>query len=176
MTLARHATRGNEHESFVQRGLIHTGIENGLGDLNDVFWKRAMPNRILGDKFQQRGILKVIAAFENDALADQIRMFVQVGAQAFGIAGVQKLHGTAKCGVFDSLVVGQIQVVGEGRFFDVPLQARPTRESTLASNGELRVAETELSGEDFSVSGLRVTWVKLSDSLGHFWVPSCMIP
>ena len=83
------------------------------------------------------------------------------------VARIEKFHGAAKCGVFDSLMVRQVQSIGERWLFDVPLQPRPAGKSIFAGDCELRVAEAELGAEDFSVRGLAETWMKLPDPLGY---------
>jgi len=49
----------------------------------------------------------------------------------------------------------------------VRFQSRPAGESRLASDGELRVTELELGGEDFSIGGAAEAGMKFSDSLRH---------
>ncbi len=69
-------------------------------------------------------------------------MLVQVGAQARYVPCVEKIHGATKRAVLDPLMVRQIQVIGERRFLDAPLQSGPAREPVLTSDCELRAAET----------------------------------
>jgi len=141
VTFTWHTASGDEHQRFVQRGPFHAGIQNDSGDLNNVAGQLAMADRILRYEFEQGWIPKVVSAFEYDALLRQIGMPLQVGAQTLGVAGIEKLHGAPECGVFNALMVGQIELIRERRFFNMPLQPRPARKASLASDGELRVAE-----------------------------------
>jgi hypothetical protein len=126
-----------------------------------------MANRILSDEFQQRWISKVVPAFENDMLMHKIRMLIQLRAQTSYVTCIEEFHGTAKCCIFNPLLVRQIQSIGEGRFFDVPFQPRPTRKSIFAGDCKLRVTEAKWGVEDFSVRGPAKSWVKFPDSLGY---------
>jgi hypothetical protein len=65
-------------------------------------------------------------------------------------------------------MVRQVQLIRESRFIDMSLQSCPTGKSSLASDGELRVAEAQPGGEDFSVRGLAQARMKFPDSLGRF--------
>ena len=85
--------------------------------------------------------MKVVRAFENNMLMRKLRMLPQPRAQSSHIARVNQIDGPAKIGILNALVMPQIQTVGERGFFDVPLQARPTRKSRLARNGELGIGE-----------------------------------
>src|SRR5580658_1192559 len=125
-----------------------------------------MANRILSDKFQQRWISKVVPTLENDVLMHKIRMLIQVRTQTSYVTSIEEVHGTAKCCIFNPLLVRQIQSIGEGWFFDVPFQPRPTRKSIFAGDGKLRVTEANRGGEDFSVCGPTKTRVKFPDLLG----------
>ena len=87
--------------------------------------------------------------------------------QPIDIARIQKFYRMAKCRVFDSLLVRQIQPIGERWLFNVPLQPRPARKSIFAGDGELRVAEAELSVEDFGICGPTETRMKFPDPLGR---------
>lgn len=105
MTLAGHFTGCDEPQGVVRRRSFRARVEQHFGDLDDVVWQRAVPNGILRYKFQKSGIAKVVAAFENDALMDELRMLIEVGAQALRVTGIEKVHCAAKCGVFNSFVV-----------------------------------------------------------------------
>src|SRR5690348_11417092 len=143
-TFTRHIARHDQHERLVECGVFHAGVENDLGHFNDVMRQLAVTNRVLGYKFQQRWILKIVSAFEDDVLTHKTRMLPQVSAQTSYIAGIEKLHATAKYGVFYTFMVRSIQLVGERGPFDVPLQPCPTRKPGLARNGELRVTEAQV--------------------------------
>ena len=119
MTLPGHAACRDEPQGSVCCSLSRARVENDFGDLDDVLWQREVPNRILGHKLQKSGIAKVVAAFKNHALMDELWMLVQVGAQTLCIALIQKVHGAAKYGVLNALVVRQVQLVGGCRFFDM---------------------------------------------------------
>src|SRR5215469_7785396 len=73
---ARYEPRANQAECLIQLRPIILGarIQNQLGDFHDIGGQLPMSNRILRHKFQQRRILKVIAAFKYDAFMDQVRM------------------------------------------------------------------------------------------------------
>ncbi len=66
-----------------------------------------MPNGILSDEFQQRWIPKVVPAFENDLLIHKSGMLIQVCTQTRHVTCIEELHGTAKCRIFNSLLVRQ---------------------------------------------------------------------
>ncbi len=124
-----------------------------------------MANRVLRNEFQQRWILKVVSAFEYDVPTYEIRMLPQVSAQPCYIAGIEKLHASAKCGVLDPFVVRQTQLIVERRVFDVAFQPCPTRKPGLARNGKLRIAEAQVRIEDFGVGCAGEARVKFSDPL-----------
>jgi hypothetical protein len=92
-------------------------------------------------------------------------MFPQVSAKTSCVAGIEKLHATAKYGVFNALMVRSIQLVGEHGPLDVPLQPCPTRKPGLARNGELRVTEAQVRLEDLGIGCTGETRMKFSDSL-----------
>lgn len=114
-----------------------------------------MTNWILSDEFQQGWIPKVVPAFDNDVLMHKIRLSVKVRAQTGYVTCIEEIHATAKCYIFNSLLVRQIQSIGERWFCNVSLQSRPTRKSIFAGDRKLRVTEAEPGVEDFSVCGLR---------------------
>jgi hypothetical protein len=147
--------------------LTWTSIENDLGHLKDVRRQTAMANRILGHEFQQRWISKIIPPFENDVLMHKLRILFQLRAQTNHITRVEKFYGAAKCCIFNSLLVRQIQPIGQCWFFNVSFQSPPAWESTFAGDRKLRVTESELSFEDFSVFSPAETWVKFPDPLGY---------
>jgi len=55
-------------------------------------------------------------------------------AQTNYITRIKKFHGTAKCCIFNSLLVRQIQPIGERWVFNMSFQPRPARESILAGD------------------------------------------
>src|ERR1700676_5115817 len=126
-----------------------------------------MPNGILSDEFQQRWIPKVVPAFENDLLIHKSGMLIQVCSQTRHVTCIEELHRTAKCRIFNSLLVRQIQSIGERWFFNVPFQPRPAGKSIFAGDRNLRVTEAKLSVEDFSVRGPTETRVKFPDPRGY---------
>jgi hypothetical protein len=166
---ARHATGGNESEGFVDCGLsrfaIQAGIENHLGEGDDVGGKGAVADRILGYELQQRWIAKVISAFKDYVLADKVGVLAQVGAQAGCIARVEQVDGAAKDGVFDALVMWQVESVRLGGLFNMCFEPRPAGEAVFAGDGELRVAELELGREDCGVCGARKAGMEFADQL-----------
>ena len=126
-----------------------------------------MAHRILRDEFQKRGFPKVVPAFENEVLTDKVSMLIQVRAQTSHVTRIEQVHCAAKCWIFNSLLVRQIQLIGRRRLFDVTLQSRPARKSMLAGDGKLRVTETEMGVEDFSIRGPMETRMKFSDPLSY---------
>src|ERR1700722_14060830 len=166
-TLAHYASSRDEHKRFVLRRLARARIENNLRHINNVRRQLAMANRILGDEFQQRWFAEVVPSLENQLLLRQLRMPLQVRAQASYVTCIEEFHGAAECCIFNPLLVRQFQSIGERWFFDVPFQSRPARESTFASDGKLRVAQAELGVEDFSVRGLEKTRMKFPDPLRY---------
>src|ERR1700686_4533853 len=126
-----------------------------------------MANRILRHKFQQGWIPKVVPTFENDMLMHQIRMLFQMRAQTSCVPCIEEFHGPAKCCIFNSLLVRQIQSIGKRWFFNMPFQPRPARKSIRASDGKLRVAEAEMGVEDFRARRPTKTRVKFPDPLGY---------
>ena len=126
-----------------------------------------MANRILRHEFQQGWIPKVVPAFENDILMHETRMLFQLLAQTRGVPCIKEFHGAAKCCIFNSLLVRQIQSIGKRWFFNVPFQPRPARESILAGDGKLRVTEAERGVEDFRIRGPIKTRMKFPDPLGY---------
>ena len=128
VAFARHTAGGDEHECFVQFGRLRASLENHLSDINNVRGELAVTNRIFGDELQQRWIIEVVPAFERDVLMHQLGMPLQISAQSCHVPGIDKIHGASKNGVFNSFMVGQIQLIGERGFFDMPFQARPSWE------------------------------------------------
>ncbi|HYA97252.1 MAG TPA: hypothetical protein VEH49_04090, partial [Methylomirabilota bacterium] len=55
-------------------------------------------------------------------LTHEIRMSFEVSSQSCGVARVQQFYRSPESDVLDSLVMRQIQLVGERWFFNVPLQ------------------------------------------------------
>ncbi len=110
--MLRHGAAGHQLQRPVQHLLCRTGFENDSRDLGNVGRQRAAPRGILGDELQQRGTREVVAAFERDMLVCKIRMLLQLSAQALDIAGVQQIDGAAKRGIFNALVMRQVETVG----------------------------------------------------------------
>jgi hypothetical protein len=69
---------------------------------------------------------------------DQIWVPFQMGTQTCCIARVEKIHSAAKEYVFNSLMMGQIQLIGERWFFNMRFQSCPALKSGFASDCELR--------------------------------------
>jgi len=72
-TLTWHTASRDKHESFVQCCLARAGIENDFRDVNDILRQSAMTDRILGYKFEQRRIMKIVPAFKNDRAEGELR-------------------------------------------------------------------------------------------------------
>jgi len=79
---------------------------------------------------------------------------------------IEEFHGTAKCCIFNPLLVRQIQSIGEGRF-SMCRFSLANSESIFAGDCKLRVTEAKWGVEDFSVRGPAKSWVKFPDSLGY---------
>jgi hypothetical protein len=94
-------------------------------------------------------------------------MRLQVSAQTFHVACVEEVHGAAKGRVFNALMRRETQIIGDRRFLNALFQSRPIREPALASDGELCVAEAQLSVKDCGVGCPREPRVKFPDSLGY---------
>src|SRR5260370_13836729 len=112
-----------------------------------------MPHGILSDEFEQREISKLVRLGAHHVVMHKSGMRIQVCTQTSNVTCIEELHGTAKCCIFNSLLVRQIQSIGERWFFNAPFQPRPAGKSIFASDGKLRVAEAELCVEDFSLLG-----------------------
>ena len=95
-------------------------------------------------------------------------------SQSGDITGIKKLHGAAKCDVFNSLMVRQIELIGERGPFNMPFQFGPARKSMFASDGELRVAEAERGVENFNVRGMDETRKKFPEALRGVLIASSM--
>src|SRR5215472_655163 len=102
-----------------------------------------MANRILGHEFQQGRIVKVIPALKADVLTRESWMLLQVNAQTGCVSLIQKIHGVAEPGIFNSLVVWQIQLVSSRRLFDVSFKPRPAGKAGLARDRELSIAQAQ---------------------------------
>ena len=147
---ARYAPRANQAERLIQHRpiILCARIQNQLGDFHDIRGQFPAPNRIFRDKFQQRRILKVIAAFKDNALMDQVRMRTQVSSEPFHISRIQEIHGTAKSRVVNSLLEWKAQVVYWRRLLHSTLQFRPACKSPFAGKRELRVSKAKLRIKD----------------------------
>ena len=96
---------------------------------------------ILGNEFDQRWIAEIVPTFEENVLADQLRMRIQVRPQALDITRIEQVNRSPKRRVVDSFVMRQCQIVDACWLFDATLEPRPGRESALTSNGPLCVVE-----------------------------------
>jgi len=85
-------------------------------------------HRILRDEFQKCRIPKIVSAIEGDALIDQLRMLIEVGTQPGHVPSIDEVHGASKCGVFNSLMMSEMQLIGESWLFNMRLQSRPSSE------------------------------------------------
>lgn len=106
-TFTRYAAGGNEHECLIECGLFYARIEDDLHSMNDIGRQLAVAYGILRGECQQRGIAKIISAFEKDTLAEKSRMLPQMSAQACCISRVEQIDSATEGGVFDPLMVGQ---------------------------------------------------------------------
>jgi hypothetical protein len=161
------ASRGDEHEGVIFGGLSGAGVENNAGDFDDVGRERAVANGIFRDKFEEGGIAEVVAAFEEDTLLGEMRMLMQMRTKSWGVAGIEQIDSAAKRFVFDALLMGQIEAIGEGWAFDVAFQPCPAGKTVLARDGELGIGEGEAGGEDLWVRGAGEPRMKLAEPLRH---------
>ena len=134
-----------------------------------------MSDRILRHELQQRRIPKIVPSFEHNALLRKLRMLLEMRPQTSYIAGVDQLHGPAKCGVFNALMMRQIQTVGEHGLFNVPLQPCPTRKAGLARDDKLRVCKAKVHSKDFVIGCTGKSRMKFPDPLGHSWIGGSML-
>src|SRR5580704_17784529 len=88
-------------------------------------------------------------------------------AQSCHVACVEKIHSVSKYSIFNSLMMRQVELVRQGWFLDVLFQSRPTRESILSRDCELRGTEAQLSVEDFIVRSPEESRMKLPEPLGY---------
>jgi hypothetical protein len=123
--------------------------------------------RVLGHKFQQCRITKVVSTFEGDMPTCEIRVLLEVRSQTFCIAGVEQLDRTAKCGVFNSFVMWKVELITRFGLLNATLQFHPARKSTLTRNRELRIAQSQMRDEYFVIRSVGPARVKLADSLGY---------
>src|SRR5215831_14074404 len=124
-----------------------------------------MTNWIFRHKLQQRRVLKIIAAFKDDALMYQVRVCMQVNSQTFHVARVKKVHGTAKYRILNAFLERKTQIVRAYGFFDASLQPRPARKTSFSSDRELCVCQVKFGVEDDGVGRPAKVRVKLPDSL-----------
>ncbi len=85
-TCTRHARGTQPVETSISVSVRAKGstpsAANHLDEIENGVRQFAAANRIFSREFQQRWIPKVVSALEDDALPHQIRMLVQVDAQA----------------------------------------------------------------------------------------------
>jgi len=135
MALAGYTARADEAQGFVDGCLFRACFKDDLCVGNDVGRKSAAANGILCDEFKQRRIAEIINAFESDALTSQMRMLIEVRLQTCYIPCIEKIDGTAKEGVLDSLMAWQVQSIGWSWFFHVGFQTRPAWKAMFARDG-----------------------------------------
>src|SRR5262249_321359 len=134
--------------------------------VDDVGRQAVMPNGVLGDELQESWISEVVAAFEGDALASEARMAAEVLAQAVDVAVIEELHRAPEGRALDALVMRAIEGIAAGGGH-MALQARPTRETVLPGDGQVRVGESERRGRDFLVRGAREARMELTNPLAN---------
>ena len=88
-----------------------------------------------------------------------------MGAQTAHIAGVKQIDRAAKDGVFDALMVGQVQLIGARGRIDMGLESRPTGETVFAGDGELRIAEFQTGGKYLRIGALEEAGMEFSKAL-----------
>ena len=86
--------------------MFSSGIQNDFRHLDDVGGHRALAHGILRYELQQRWILKIIWAFEMEALMHQLRVLIEEGVQRLGIPTIQEFDRSTKSPVLD-LTVGR---------------------------------------------------------------------
>ena len=77
---------------------------------------------------------------------------------------IEQFNGPPESGVGDPLVVRPLKIRGIP-FMDEGVQAGPTCESVLPSNGQLTITQGECCGSDRVIRCSGVAWMKFSDSL-----------
>lgn len=132
----RYAPSANQPECLTQNRpvVLCARVQNHLGNFHDIRGQFPVPNRILRYKFQQRRILKVVAACKNHTLVHEVRMRDQVSPKSPQVSGVQQIDGASKRRVLNALLEWKTQVVRRCRFLDAPLQFWPARKTPFASN------------------------------------------
>jgi len=102
--LPHDTARAEQPQRLIQCRLLHACIDNRLRHRNNIARQGAMTNRILGYELQQRGVAKIVSAFELDVLTRQKRMFLQVGSQALRVACIEQIDRLAKQRILDLLM------------------------------------------------------------------------
>src|SRR5688500_6093092 len=84
---ARHTPRTNQTESRVQRRLIsaRARVQDHGCNVDHAWIDPSVPDRILRNELEQRGIPKIVAAFERYALAHDAWMLPEVASQSFDV-------------------------------------------------------------------------------------------
>src|SRR6266576_3040261 len=85
--------------------------------------------------------------------ACEIRVLLEMRSQSFYVAGVEEFNRTTKCSIFNSFVVGPVELIARLGLLNTTLQLRPTRKSTLTRNRELRIAQSQVRGEYLGIRG-----------------------
>jgi hypothetical protein len=172
----RHAAGRDQRQRLVYRGWGRTSIENDLGHLNNVLRHLAVADWVLGDELQESRIAKIVPAFEGNVLMYELGMLAEPGAQANRITCIDQIHSAAKEDIFNAFVVGQVQLVGEGGLFNVPLQPRPAGKSGLPRDGELGIAQLQGGVEYLGVGGPPKARMKFPEPLGCSQVAGSVVP
>jgi len=97
-------------------------------------------------------------------------MLFQIGAQTGHVALVEQIDGMAKDGVFNALMVGQVQLIGARGFRDMKLESGPTGKAVFTGDCEERIAELEAGGEDLGIGRVEGTGMELSEALNDAWI------
>ena len=163
--LMGHAARRHQRQRHIARSLIRPGIKNHLRDFDNILRQLPMPNRILGNELQQRRAMKVIPTLEFDMLMNKLRMLFQMIAQSCRVSRIKQIHRSTKHGIFNSLMVRQLQAAREFRRLHMRLQPRPAFEAVLARDRELRIAQPQRAFKNLGIGSALETRIEFADAL-----------
>jgi hypothetical protein len=92
-------------------------------------------------------------------------MLLETGVQAGGVAGIEQVDRASKNGVFNTLVVRGIEMIGKRWFFDVRFQPGPAGKSVFSGDGQLGISQAQLGDKDCSVRRAAETRMKFPEPL-----------
>jgi hypothetical protein len=110
------------------------------GNIDHVWLEPSVPDRILRNELEQRGISKIVAAVERYALAHNARVHAEVASQPIDVCVVDQFQRQSEDRIIDAFMLRQINIAGAR---NMSPQAWPTRESVLAGDGEIGIRQVE---------------------------------